>query len=67
MMNICFTTKYKRDEKLFLDFCTKRNITGITGHRLAGAFRVSLYNAVQLSHVKKLVQVMQEFEGKPTV
>lgn len=62
MMNVCFSTKNKKDEKAFIDICSKKNIVGITGHRLAGAFRVSLYNGVPVKNVKKLVQVMQEFE-----
>jgi len=63
MMNVCFTSRAKKDERSFIDYCTKRNITGIAGHRLAGAFRVSLYNGIPLANVKKLVQVMQEFEA----
>lgn len=63
-INVCFSAKNKKEEQAFIDICSKKNITGITGHRLAGAFRVSLYNGVPVKNVKKLVQVMQEFENK---
>lgn len=39
-------------------------ISGIVGHRDVGGYRASLYNALPLSSVKVLVEVMQEFEKK---
>jgi phosphoserine aminotransferase len=61
-MNVCFATKNKVHEQLFLDFATSNGIIGIQGHRLSGAFRASLYNALPLSSVELLVDLMKNFE-----
>ena len=37
-------------------------INGIKGHRSVGGFRASMYNALPLSSVEVLVDVMKEFE-----
>lgn len=62
MMNICFKCKDSSHEAAFLELAAAKNIVGIAGHRLAGAFRASLYNAMPLSSAEFLIQVMQEFE-----
>ena len=62
MMNICFRCKNQKDETAFLDFATNNNIVGIAGHRLAGAFRASLYNAMPISSVEYLIGIMKEYE-----
>lgn len=62
MMNVCFRAKNETQEKSFVSFCEKHNITGISGHRFVGGFRVSLYNAIRLEQVEQLVEVMREFE-----
>jgi len=62
LMNVCFTTHNKNNEKVFIDLCKDRNITGIKGHRSVGGFRVSLYNAIDLHAVQQLVQAMQDLE-----
>lgn len=64
MMNVCFAAKDKETETAFIKLCDDNNIAGIEGHRSAGAFRVSLYNAIPLTQVEKLVALMQEFEQK---
>jgi phosphoserine aminotransferase len=61
-MNVCFATKNKAHEQLFLDFAASNGIVGIQGHRLSGAFRASLYNALPLSSVEVLVNLMKNFE-----
>lgn len=66
MMNVCFLAKDAEKEKDFIDFCEAQDITGVKGHRSIGGFRVSLYNAITLADVQKLVAVMQEFEHKST-
>jgi phosphoserine aminotransferase len=49
-------------EKQFLEFAEKHNIYGIKGHRSVGGFRASMYNALPLSSVQYLTDVMIEFE-----
>jgi len=63
-MNVCFMIKDKVHEEAFLAFAKQQNIIGIKGHRTAGGFRASLYNAVPLTSVQVLVDVMKEFSNK---
>ena len=65
-MNICFAANNSEIEKGFSDFCTRNNITGLKGHRSVGGFRVSLYNAITIAQVEKLVSVMREYETRET-
>jgi len=60
-MNVCFVMKEESLEKAFLDFATSNGIIGIKGHRLSGGFRASLYNALPLSSVQHLVEIMRSF------
>lgn len=59
-MNICFFIENPTIEKQFVALCTKKNIVGIEGHRSVGGFRVSLYNALPLSTVQVLVDVIKK-------
>ena len=60
-MNVCFGINKKEREEEFLAFAKQHNIIGIKGHRTTGGFRASLYNALPLSSVQVLVDVMREF------
>ena len=60
-MNVTFILT---DEKLtdsFNEAWKKANIIGLKGHRSAGGYRASMYNALPLSSVEVLVSVMKEF------
>jgi len=61
-MNVCFVMKDASLEKQFLDFAEQRGIYGVKGHRSVGGFRASLYNALPLTSVAYLTDVMREFE-----
>jgi phosphoserine aminotransferase len=63
-MNVCFVMNEASLEKSFLDFADQHHLYGIKGHRSVGGFRASIYNALPLSSVKYLVDVMKEFERK---
>ena len=63
-MNICFVMNNPSRESEFLQITQENGIVGIKGHRLAGAFRASLYNALPLSSVEFLVHLMNEFAAK---
>ncbi len=63
-MNACFVMNEANREAAFLQYATENNIIGIKGHRSVGGFRASLYNAMPISSVEYLVQLMQAFEGK---
>jgi phosphoserine aminotransferase len=63
MMNVCFNAISPEAEKGLLSLCAENGITGIKGHRSAGGFRVSLYNAVTLKDVEQLVAVIREADA----
>ncbi len=60
-MNVCFTLSDESREQAFLAFAKEHNIAGIKGHRTAGGFRASLYNALPVASVQVLVDVMRGF------
>ncbi|MCM1332909.1 MAG: 3-phosphoserine/phosphohydroxythreonine transaminase [Bacteroides sp.] len=64
-MNVCFVMAdgYEDKEQEFLSYVSSKGIVGIKGHRLAGGFRASLYNALPIESVQALVDAMQEFEN----
>lgn len=62
MMNVCFTLREKELEKSFADFAKQNEIVGIEGHRSVGGFRASIYNAMPISGVEKLADLMRHFE-----
>jgi len=63
-MNVCFVLQESSLEDLFNVACTEAGIVGIKGHRSTGGYRASLYNALPLSSVQVLVDVMQDFAKK---
>ncbi|MEY4905621.1 MAG: hypothetical protein RLZZ292_3436 [Bacteroidota bacterium] len=64
VMNACFRATQPNIETTFLDFAAAQGVVGIKGFPTVGGFRASMYNAMPLESVQKLVEVMQEFEKK---
>ena len=64
MMNATFNLKDNNLESVFNQMCQEANINGIHGHRSVGGYRASMYNALPLSSVEVLVEVMNELERK---
>jgi phosphoserine aminotransferase len=62
LMNVCFSAKNPDHEAIFLKYAADNGLVGIKGHRLAGAFRASLYNALPISSVQLLAELMRSFE-----
>lgn len=60
-MNVCFEAMNESIETRFLEYAKAQEIVGLNGHRLAGAFRASLYNALPLESVQYLTEVMNTF------
>jgi phosphoserine aminotransferase len=60
-MNVCFVANDEKIEKEFLELCSKEGMVGIKGHRSAGGFRASLYNALPLESVEALSDLMKDF------
>ncbi|KAI5474703.1 hypothetical protein MNV49_002571 [Pseudohyphozyma bogoriensis] len=66
-MNITFRIRGGADaEKKFVKEAEAQGIIGVGGHRSVGGIRTSLYNAVTLEQVEKLVAFMKAFEAKET-
>ena len=61
VMNATFFIKDEKLEDQFLMACTKANISTIKGHRTVGGFRASMYNAMPMSSVEVLAEVMTDF------
>lgn len=62
IMNATFTIKDTSLESEFLERCQEAGIVGIKGHRSVGGFRASIYNAMDIEGINKLVEVMKAFE-----
>ena len=64
LMNATFTIKKPEHEKLFLDECKKNGMVGVKGHRSVGGLRISMYNAMPLSTVKAMCDLMNNFSER---
>ncbi len=62
IMNIPFVTGNDELDKKFIAEATKAGFVNLKGHRSVGGMRASIYNAMPLEGVKKLVEFMSEFE-----
>ncbi|HMO31492.1 MAG TPA: 3-phosphoserine/phosphohydroxythreonine transaminase [Lacibacter sp.] len=60
-MNVVFTLPDPTLEAEFLEICKANQLYGVKGHRSVGGFRVSLYNALPLSSVQVLVDILHDF------
>jgi phosphoserine aminotransferase len=63
-MNVCFVMPDPVLEKEFLEECKQNGMVGLKGHRTTGGFRISLYNAMPLSSVKVLTDLMKSFASR---
>ena len=63
-MNVVFVIDNPELEKEFLAICKDNGMVGIKGHRSAGGFRASLYNALPLESVEVLTELMKDFATK---
>jgi phosphoserine aminotransferase len=60
-MNVCFVMNNADLEKEFQADCKQNGMIGVKGHRTVGGFRVSLYNAMPLTSVQALTDLMKDF------
>ena len=60
-MNVCFVAKDDQLEKEFAELCQKEGMVGVKGHRTAGGFRISLYNALPYESVEAITDLMKDF------
>ncbi len=64
VMNVVFRLPSEALEEKFAKDATAAGLIGLKGHRSAGGIRASLYNAVTVDDVKKLVGFMDEFRAR---
>ena len=61
IMNVNFIMENRELEPAFLQYAKERQCVGLAGHRSVGGFRASIYNALPLSSVAYLVELMDAF------
>ena len=61
-MNVTFRLPTEDQEKAFIAYAKKNGLVGLKGHRKVGGCRASIYNAVPLEGVKRLIEVMADFQ-----
>jgi phosphoserine aminotransferase len=63
-MNVPFTLKDPALDQPFLKGAEERGMVQLKGHRSVGGMRASIYNAMPIEGVQRLVDYMREFESK---
>ncbi|WP_174730610.1 3-phosphoserine/phosphohydroxythreonine transaminase [Mesobacillus harenae] len=63
-MNVTFTLDNEELTANFLSQAKENGFIGLNGHRSVGGCRASIYNAVPLDHVEKLVDFMKVFQSQ---
>jgi phosphoserine aminotransferase len=63
-MNVPFTLPDAKLDEPFLKGASERGMVQLKGHRSVGGMRASIYNAMPIEGVQRLVEYMREFEGK---
>jgi len=64
LMNVTFITGSDELDKKFVSEAKKEGIVNIKGHRSVGGMRASIYNAMPVEGIEKLIGFMKEFERK---
>ena len=63
-MNVTYTTGDKELDDRFVKEARAAGFEALAGHRLVGKLRASIYNAMPVEGVQKLVEFMRQFEEK---
>lgn len=63
-MNVCFVTGSEELDKKFCAEAKAAGFVNLKGHRSVGGMRASIYNAMPIEGVKKLVEFMAKFESE---
>ncbi|MEN3004029.1 3-phosphoserine/phosphohydroxythreonine transaminase [Dehalobacterium formicoaceticum] len=64
LMNIPFATSSDALDEKFISEAGKQGLSTLKGHRSVGGMRASIYNAMPIEGVRKLVDFMKDFEMK---
>jgi phosphoserine aminotransferase len=63
-MNVTFSLRKPDLDSKFLEAAVASGLQGLKGHRALGGMRASIYNAMPMEGVKKLIAFMHEFEHR---
>jgi phosphoserine aminotransferase len=63
-MNVPFTLRDAKLDEAFLKGAAERGMVQLKGHRSVGGMRASIYNAMPLEGVQRLVDYLREFEKR---
>jgi phosphoserine aminotransferase len=63
-MNVPFALPTEALDEKFLAEAKKIGLSTLKGHRSVGGCRASIYNAMPVAGVRKLVEFMKDFESK---
>ena len=66
LMNVTFLLPDEQMSKQFAESATAAGLVGLKGHRAVGGLRASIYNAMSIDGVRKLVHFMDQYEKKHT-
>ena len=64
LMNVPFVTPSEELDAKFVKEAAAEGFVSLKGHRLVGGMRASIYNAMPIEGVKKLVEFMKKFENE---
>ena len=64
LMNVPFVTGSKETDAAFVAAAAEAGFVNLKGHRTVGGMRASIYNAMPLEGVQKLVAFMDDFEKR---
>jgi phosphoserine aminotransferase len=64
LMNVVWVMKDPKLDGELLEMAEKEGVVGIQGHRTAGGFRASLYNAMPLNSVESLSELLKYFAAQ---
>ena len=62
LMNVPFVTANAELDAKFVKEASENGLVSLKGHRLVGGMRASIYNAMPVEGVKKLIDFMKKFE-----
>jgi phosphoserine aminotransferase len=63
LMNVPFVTTSAETDDLFIRAATSAGLYNLKGHRTLGGMRASIYNAMPVEGVQKLIDFMKHFES----
>ncbi len=64
LMNVTFVLPDEKYSKPFTAEAEAKGLVNLKGHRLVGGMRASIYNAMPVEGVRKLVEFMKDFEAR---